>query len=113
MRDIRGWRSRNCAAAFRNQAISHVESPDYRGQCSAGVIENDAQIRMTLQHAAIDQQRRGETGVVKIPDQVAQKESGKCSGRRSFKWVDANHHPERLRRFPKNLEVGFIELSVN
>ncbi len=68
---------------------------------------------MTLEHPAIDQQGGGETGVVKIPDQVAEEESGKCSGRRRFKRMDTNHHPQRLGRFPKNLEGGFIELPIN
>ena len=86
-------RPRNRRAALRHDPISHVESSDQRGQRAAGVIQDYSQVGMPLEHAAVNQQRRGEAGVVKIADQVAEKISAKRSSRRGFERMDANDHP--------------------
>src|ERR1700733_11560627 len=66
---------------------------------------------MTLEHAAVDQQRSGESRVIKIADQVAEEISGQRSRRRRFEWMNAYDHVQRLGRIPEDLEVRSVELT--
>src|SRR5579862_1031520 len=68
---------------------------------------------MTLEYAAVNQQRRRKPRVVKIAHQVAEKIFGQRSSRRRFKWMNANDHPQRLGRSPENLEVRLIQLAFD
>src|SRR5580698_4285393 len=63
LRYVGRWWSWNRVAAFRHEPISHVESPDDGRPGATCMIQNNSQLWMALEHATVNQQRRGQPGI--------------------------------------------------
>src|SRR2546429_8468841 len=77
------------------------------------MVQHDSQAGMAFEYAAIDEQRRGETRIVKVAYKIAKKVAREGTGRRRFKGMNTYRHRQRFGGAPENLEIRFVELPLN